>query len=357
MSITVKPITAEKGIDFGRIVAFHASNQPSVFYQEILVPFLLMRMTVQADCPADSMLSFYTSDTQFSAQSGDFIQGRPANSQHQHNCFEFTYVMEGNMYQLVEGKRYFYPTGSCCLMNRNTLHTEELSTDFSCIFFCVSTEFVTTLLQYAENSLFRREMALQKSLIFQFFNDNLDQNAGDMKDFLDFVPRITETEQVEIAHALFKKMLQIVGMPSYGTTCHLFGLFLELIGILSNDEYYNAVHVTTKSNVDSLLFARIDQILNESHGRISNSVLAQTLNYNGSYLGRIVKKYTGKSLFDYSMTFTMAKAVELLVHTDMSATEIAAALQFTNRSHFYRLFKASFGITPKEYRRQNRALV
>ena len=35
-----------------------------------------------------------------------------------------------------------------------------------------------------------------------------------------------------------------------------------------------------------------------------------------------------------------------------TAAEIAAELQFTNRSHFYRLFKDHFDITPNQYRRR-----
>ena len=104
--------------------------------------------------------------------------------------------------------------------------------------------------------------------------------------------------------------------------------------------------------MESSLFARIDQILEDRHGRISHAELAEVLNYNGSYLGRIVKKYTGKSLFDYSMTFTMKYAAKQLRATDKTAAEIAAELQFTNRSHFYRLFKDHFGVTPNQYRRR-----
>ena len=105
--------------------------------------------------------------------------------------------------------------------------------------------------------------------------------------------------------------------------------------------------------MESSLFARIDQILEERHGRITHSELSGILNYNGSYLGRIVKKYTGKSLFDYGMTFTMKYAAKELTHTNKTAADIAAELNFSNRSHFYRLFKDHFGVTPNEYRKLN----
>lgn len=351
MSITVKPTFCSGKKDINQIIRFHDSADPKVFYQEILVPFMLMLMTVSKDHSQKSVISVHTPDAQFSFTPGNSIQGRNANSQHQHNCFEFTYVIEGSMYQIVEGRRYFYPTGSCCLMNRNTLHTEELSTDFFCVFFSVSADFIARLMNYGNGLLFPHEGELFDNLIFQFFERNLGNTAADSKDFLDFIPKITETEQVHLVHQIFEDILFTLMRPGYGATYHLQELFLQLIGILGNPNYYNAVHITAKSNMESSLFARIDQILEERHGRITHTELSQMLNYNGSYLGRIVKKFTGKSLFDYSMTFTMKYAAKELLTTNKSTTEIATQLQFTNRTHFYRLFKEHFGLTPKEYRR------
>ena len=352
MSITVNHSFSSGNADIHQVIRFHDSDNPAVFYQEILVPFMLTLLSVQSSDSRKHIMSVHTPDAHFSVSSDSAIHGRRASSQHQHNCFEFTYVLEGSMYQIVEGRRYFYPTGSCCLMNRNTLHTEELSSDFFCVFFSVSSDFVDRLMSYGNGLLFSGEQALFDSLIFQFFRRNLDHSDADSKDFLDFVPKITETEQIHLVHQIFEDMLQTLMLPSYGATYHLQEMFLRLIGILDNPDYYNAVHITAKGNLESSLFARIDQILEDRHGRISHAELAEVLNYNGSYLGRIVKKYTGKSLFDYSMTFTMKYAAKQLLTTDKTAAEIAAELQFSNRSHFYRLFKDHFGATPNQYRRR-----
>lgn len=77
------------------------------------------------------------------------------------------------------------------------------------------------------------------------------------------------------------------------------------------------------------------------------------LNYNGTYLGKIVKKYTGKNLFQYRLTFTMNAAADLLKNSDLSVSEIAARLKFSNRAHFYKLFEEYYKVTPVMYRKMN----
>ncbi len=339
--------------DLDQVIRFHDSDHPDVFYQEICVPFMLTLLRVQVDHPCQHVMSVHTPDAHFFIDSDSAVHNRRAHTQHQHNCFEFTYVLEGSMYQIVEGRRYFYPTGSCCLMNRNTLHTEELSTDFYCVFFSVSSEFVDRLMSYGNGLLFSGEQALFDGLVFRFFRKNLNHPDSSTKDFLDFVPKITKTEQADLVHQIFEDMLWTLFEPGVGATYHLQEQFLRLIGILENADYYHAIPITAKGNMESSLFARIDQILEARHGRITHGELAEVLNYNGSYLGRIVKKFTGKSLFDYSAVFTMKYVGEQLLSTDKTAAELAAELQFTNRSHFYRLFRSHFGVTPGEYRRQS----
>ena len=335
---------------FEDIVAFHSSDDGSVFFQESRVPFFLMLMSVKAGSPEKTCFSVYTPQSQILVPSGTYISGRNRNSQHQHNCFEFTYVLEGDMYQLVEGKRYFYPSGSCCLMNRNTLHTEELSTDYTCVFLSFSPDFVSMMMKENRPLLFPDEEIVYSNLIFDFFRHNLETKEGSTKDFLDFIPKISRTEQVILVHQIFEELLQVLIMPGCGASFQLLALLQRFIGLLGDDKYYNGEHVTAQSNIDSLLFSRINRILNEQHGRITNSELSELLNYNGSYLGRIVKKYTGKSLFNYSMTFTMNYAAKQLLLTEKTTTQIAEELRFTNLTHFYKLFREYYGQTPKEYR-------
>ena len=59
-------------------------------------------------------------------------------------------------------------------------------------------------------------------------------------------------------------------------------------------------------------------------------------------------------LFDYGMTFCLKKAEYYLLNTKDSISDIALRLGFSNRTHFYTLFKEKYGITPNGYRKTHR---
>lgn len=351
MPISIHPTLSAGDENLKKIISFQDASIPNTFYQDTNTPFMLTIMSIRPSDMEKSAISIFTPKAQFNLPVYQAITGRALDSMHQHNHFEFNYVLKGTMYLVAEGKRYLYTSGSCCLMNRHTLHTElHEHSDYVCIFFSVSKDFIKRLMNYGNSLMFRQEADTFDNLIFQFFQENIQDECKNKKDFWDFVPLITETQQKQIVHNIFEQMVQIMLNPRHGSTYMLQNLFLQLIDVLCEPAYYNAVHVTSGSNMDSLLFARIDQLLDEHKGRISNRELSRLLNYDGSYLGKIVKKRTGKSLFQYSMTFTMAAAAELLKNSDMTVSEIAGKLKFSNRAHFYKLFEEYYGVTPREYR-------
>ena len=106
MKITVNALQMAGHQKYEDIIAFHSSENSTVFVQESLVPFFLMLMSVEAAHPEKTSFSLCTPESQLLVPSAAGIKGRGAHTQHQHNCFEFTYVLEGDMYQIVEGKRY-----------------------------------------------------------------------------------------------------------------------------------------------------------------------------------------------------------------------------------------------------------
>ncbi len=69
------------------------------------------------------------------------------------------------------------------------------------------------------------------------------------------------------------------------------------------------------------------------------------------YLCRVFKNQTGMTLGDYILSRRLAKAKDLLAHTELSVSEIAAQSGFGSDSYFYRCWKRTETDSPTEYRR------
>ena len=83
---------------------------------------------------------------------------------------------------------------------------------------------------------------------------------------------------------------------------------------------------------------------------ISIDDLAQHVGMNRSSLCTFFKHHTGKTIITYLNEFRLSVACHLLGHTSLTIQQVCYESGFNDVPHFCRLFKRSFGETPKEYR-------
>jgi Response regulator containing CheY-like receiver domain and AraC-type DNA-binding domain len=83
--------------------------------------------------------------------------------------------------------------------------------------------------------------------------------------------------------------------------------------------------------------------------------IADSLGISPGYLSKLFRKETGVCLQDYINEERVYRAANLLVYSDLSLPEIAEYVHFPNQSYFGKIFKKLKGMTPKEYRDQNKA--
>ncbi len=82
--------------------------------------------------------------------------------------------------------------------------------------------------------------------------------------------------------------------------------------------------------------------------------IAQTVNYNPSYLSRCYKEHTGKNIMACIHEVRMQHAAKLLRESTMRVNEVAENCGICSTRYFNIVFKKAIGMTPNAYRQKNR---
>lgn len=97
----------------------------------------------------------------------------------------------------------------------------------------------------------------------------------------------------------------------------------------------------------------VDYIEANCAKRLDNVSLAAHFGYHPYYLSSLFKIHTGKPLHQYISDVRLKFAVDMLLHSDMPISEIAARCGFQNANHFSVKFKKRYKESPSRWRRLN----
>lgn len=86
------------------------------------------------------------------------------------------------------------------------------------------------------------------------------------------------------------------------------------------------------------------------HEPLQLSEVAKKLYLSTAYFSRLFKEKTGVTFSDYLANCRIDRARQLLATTDLSISEISAAIGYQEANSFSRLFKARTGQSPSDYR-------
>lgn len=96
----------------------------------------------------------------------------------------------------------------------------------------------------------------------------------------------------------------------------------------------------------------IEYINQNLHKNIKLDDIAKEINMNPKYISVQFKKITGESLVTYINRKKIEESQFLLRSTKLSILEISIVLNFTDQSHFTKVFKKYANLSPKQYRDQ-----
>ena len=117
-------------------------------------------------------------------------------------------------------------------------------------------------------------------------------------------------------------------------------LFLQLMG--------HTDKLNWKEHDESILM--ILRYIETNYVHASLTELAKQLHWEVSGLCREIKRKTGKTFTELVQEKRLSQAAFFLTTTDRKVEDIAHSVGYENISYFHRIFRAAYGVSPKQYR-------
>lgn len=244
---------------------------------------------------------------------------------HTHNYYELSYVLSGNIVNVIGGKRSYLLEGTLCVMNLNSCHALEApDPDAVLVNICLQRSLF-------ESGIFR-DFIEGDSVLAQF----LRGETGNP--YLVFSDIDTDT-----LNGMISAMVREYYAANRRQTVRLGGIALLLLDALAKSRAYSFQGLDLKG------YGML-RYLREHCDTVTVGELARTFGYSENYCSQYLRVHTGLTATTLIANARMTRAEELLGTTSMPVDDIAHAVGYKSASHFYELFKRRHGMTPNDYR-------
>jgi AraC family transcriptional regulator, transcriptional activator of pobA len=248
---------------------------------------------------------------------------------HRHDFFEVLYLSKGSGFHIIDGNKYEIQPPCVFFMSPGQAHKIEFSSDIEGYIFIFTSEFYL-INQTNQNRLIE----------FPFFFSIRQENR----------PLILESkEDIVFLETLFKKgIAEIAKGENYSV--ELLRSVLDLILTSCAILYKTDENLLTKSK-GNVVVKRFFQLVEENYqNNLSVNEYADKLAITPNHLTQTVNQLTGKTSSQIIKSKQVLEIKRLLVHTNLTVTEIANQLNFPDQSYFTKFFKRETGFSPLQYR-------
>jgi len=120
------------------------------------------------------------------------------------------------------------------------------------------------------------------------------------------------------------------------------------------NEFIELVYASQDGRKMSQIRPAINYIEANYDKPVTLAEIARASHLSASRLAHLFKQQMGITAIEYVTSVRIEQAKRLLLATAQSCTEICFEAGYNNQSYFTRTFKAAVGVTPRQFRAQNR---
>lgn len=148
--------------------------------------------------------------------------------------------------------------------------------------------------------------------------------------------------------------LTIESELGHGTSCHIYLPKVDTAMDAAGKEALalDAIHQRhSRDRASQQLVERIREFVATNYANtFTREQLAAELGVSPAYVSRVFRRQCGMALWDYVSEYRIARACELLRHSDLTVTEVAFTVGFNDAAYFSRAFRKGTGQSPATYR-------
>lgn len=255
---------------------------------------------------------------------------------HTHDYIELGYVIQGTFRQKILGKDTTFAQGDLWLVDKNCLHQDYLTEPSTVILFLGIANDMFTEIMHEDSTTPNIVSFLQAALLKQ----------KSVQQYLHFRPHLKESGLEDCLKQILEELVE----ERPGAPHILKGLLIRSFFLIST-RYDFALSKEQKKTRNWMIFEEISQYIQQHSSTITIQELSRVFHFQEDYFNRLIKSKTGLTYSAYVQQLRLTQAEQLLLHTDKTVEEIAAAVGYRNRGFFYKLFVKKNHMTPSAFRK------
>ncbi len=255
---------------------------------------------------------------------------------HKHDFFEFVYVEKGFIVHNHNGKTHILTAGDVLCIIPGQVHSYTMAYEATIYNILFSKEELSSFVDEISSIGIMRE-------IFGFCTDSLPIVKLSIPQRHDINLLMTKMcDEQKVGSSGWKSMMRV----------YIVEFLIFFARAYAMAEHEKAVNTTDGAVYYGYILKTLKFIEENFKDDITSVEIAANVGISSDYITKQFKKELEITPLEYLRKYRIAKAIELIKTTDMSISDISTACGFNDLSLFSRVFKQTFGLTPRDFKKE-----